>query len=103
MHQEDKGINITIHSAATSPLMCRVLLHTRSGTPLSCTPFPSFSPVESCWAHAATTVIESTYLILNGGNASTLALSRQQLLACTNEANSPYFGLNCAGGAVDQV
>ena len=74
------------------------------GHPISTLLFPlPQSHAESCWAHAATTVIESTYLILYGGNASTLALSRQQLLACTNEDNSPFFGLNCAGGSVDQV
>ena len=58
----------------------------------------------SCWAFAATSVIESMYLITNqgGASASNLSLSPQHLISCANSANG-FYSMGCAGGRSDEV
>ena len=49
------------------------------------------------------TVLESSYLIQLGGDASTLSLSRQQVLTCARLADSPYWSGRCSGGDISEV
>ena len=58
----------------------------------------------SCWAYAATEVIESMYLIKIGGasQTSTLRLSTQQLVSCCTAENGCY-SYGCNGGWSDEV
>jgi hypothetical protein len=56
------------------------------------------------WAFAATSAIESMYLITNqgGASASNLSLSPQHLISCANSANG-FYSMGCAGGRSDEV
>ena len=68
------------------------------------TPIRNQQQCGSCWAFAATAVIESMYLIRVGGtSASSLALSPQQLVSCCNRANGCSYSSGCNGGGSEEV
>lgn len=46
------------------------------------TPVRNQGPCGCCWAFAATSAMESLYLIRNGGDPNGLHLSEQQLISC---------------------
>lgn len=55
----------------------------------------------SCWAFAATSAIESRYMItygLSSASSSSVKLSEQQMVSCTNSKNGYYSG-GCNGGS----
>ena len=50
------------------------------------------NPCGSCWAHGSVASLETAFLLKNGGDASLLDLSEQQVLNCTGVDNT------CSGG-----
>lgn len=59
------------------------------------TPIKNQGPCGSCWAFAATALVESIYLISGRGSFD---LSEQQFVSCMNSENSPYPSFGCSGG-----